>query len=123
MSGLSSAGESAVLTFLMDGRFISLHAGDPGDVGVNEVSGAPYVRLSGAWSVSGSNPSTMANSIVMQYETAASDWGLLTHFGVWTTITGGTFLGAWPLNAPKTVTDGDLVRWDVGKLRIVTDDL
>ena len=123
MSGLSTAGESLLLTTLMDGRYISLHAGTPGDVGSNECVGTPYERQPGAWAITGGNPSMLSNSVVIQYETAEDDWGTLSHFGVWTAVTGGTFLGGWPLLAPKTVTPGDVVRWDVGKLRITTDDL
>ena len=123
MSGLSSAGESMLLTQLMDGRFISMHAGNPGDSGANECVGTPYARQGSAWVITGSNPSILSNSVVIQYETAEDDWGTLTHFGVWTASSAGTFLGGWPLVSPKTVTAGDVVRWDVGKLRVITDDL
>ena len=41
MTGLSSAGEAAVLTPLTTTAYVSLHTADPGNTGASEVSGSP----------------------------------------------------------------------------------
>jgi hypothetical protein len=123
MPGLSGPAETIVLNALLTGRFISLHAGDPAGTGANEVIGAPYVRQSFVYSLSGNNPTVAANSAVIQFPTATEDWGLITYFGLWSAVSAGTFLGAWPVLAAKFVAEEDTARWDVGKLKIGTDEL
>ena len=45
MVGLSSKGETAVLTPLTTTCYVSLHTADPVDTGANEVSGSAYARV------------------------------------------------------------------------------
>ena len=44
MTGLSSAGEAAVLAPLTAIAYVSLHTADPGSAGASEVSGGAYAR-------------------------------------------------------------------------------
>jgi len=123
MSGLSSAGENIVLDALLTARFVSLHTLLPSDAGAGEVVGGSYVRQSVAFSKTGNNPTIAANSGVVQFPVATADWGTVTHFGIWSASSAGSFLGGWPVDTAKRVDIDDVARWDVGKLRIGTDEV
>ena len=123
MSGLSGAGESVVLTALLASRFVSLHTADPGDTGAGEVVGTPYARQSVTFVAAGSNPTIASNNAVVQFPTATNSWGTISYFGLWSAVTVGTFLGGWPVTTPKAVDVEDTARWDVGQLKIGTDEL
>ncbi len=123
MSGLSGAGETIVLNALLAARFVSLHVADPGNAGASEVAGGAYVRQSASFANTGSNPTIAANSGVIQFPVATADWGTVTHFGVWSASSAGSFLGGWPVTTPKRVDTDDVARWDAGKLQIATDEM
>src|SRR5262245_20287591 len=123
MPGLSSTGEAQLLNALLTGSYISLHITDPGDTGANEVTTSPYVRQAMVFTMSGNNPTIAANSAAIQFPTATSLWGTITYFGVWSAATAGTFRGAWPVTVPKTIAAEDTARWDVGTLKIGTDEI
>ena len=123
MSGLSSGGETLVLNSLLTGRFISLHTGDPGDTGASEVAGDTYVRQAYNYTLSGNNPTVAANSTVIQFPTATVAWGNIQFFGLWSASSGGTFLGGWNVTEAKPIGAEDTARWDIGALKIGTDEL
>jgi hypothetical protein len=123
MSGLASAGEAVVLNALLAARFVSLHTSDPSDSGASEVSGGSYVRQSVTFTNAGTNPTVASNNAVIQFPTATADWGVINHFGLWTASTAGTFLGGWPVTVAKLVGTDDTARWDLGQLKIGTDEL
>lgn len=96
MAGFSVAVENAVLNMVLKntaypvgaGAYLSLHTGDPGKTGANEVVGGSYARQPVTWNNASSGSSTA---------TASHDFTLLpavtiTHFGVWTALTGGSFI-------------------------------
>ena len=74
-------------------NWFSIHTGDPGTNGANELTGGDYVRVqsvypaavSGAASIPGATSSIPSGSVI-------------THWGRWTSQTGGTFFtgGALP---------------------------
>lgn len=71
--------------------WISAHTGDPGTTGTNEVTGGSYARQQTTWSsASGSGPVTRAGLQVTIPIPAATT---VTHFGLFTAVTGGTFEG------------------------------
>ena len=121
--GLAAAGETIVLNALLAARFISLHTTDPGTAGTGEVTGGAYARQSATFTNSGSNPTVAANSGIVQFPTATASWGTVGFFGVWSAVTAGSYLGGWPVNAAKVVDIDDSVRWDVGKLKIGSDEV
>lgn len=123
MAGLSGAGETVVLNALLAARFVSLHTSDPGNTGTAEVAGDTYIRQAGTFVNSGNNPTVAANNAPIQFPTAGASWGNITHFGLWSAATAGTFLGGWPVTTPKPVNIEDTVRWDTGQLKIGTDEL
>lgn len=123
MAGLSGFGETIALNALLTGRFLSLHTGDPGNTGANEVSGGAYVRQSVVFTLTGNNPTVAANNAVVQYPAATLTWGAVGFFGIWSAASGGSFVGGWPVSLPKTIEVDDIARWDVGKLKVGTDEL
>ena len=119
MTGLSSVGEAAILTPLTTSAYVSLHTGDPGDAGANEVSGGGYARQGPiAFANTGANPTVASNSAILTFPQATASWGMITHFGQWSAATGGTFRGSAALAAPGPVNNADTVRFLVGSLTI-----
>lgn len=119
--GLASAGETIVQTALLTGRYLSLHVGDPGDDGANEVAGGAYARQPVSFDLTGSNPNVASNNAIVQFPTATALWGTITHFGVWTAASGGSYLIGGPVSIPKTIDEDDIARWLVGSLLIEVD--
>lgn len=120
--GLSTAGEAAVLTALMTGRYISLHTADPGNTGASEVSGGSYARQAqGSWSQTGNNPTTMSNDATIDFPVATGAWGVVTHFGIWSAVSAGTFYGGYALSASKDIQIDDIARFIATALAVTAD--
>ena len=119
MTGLSSAGEVAVLAPLTTTAYVSLHTADPGDTGVNEVSGNAYARIGPVtFANAGSNPTVASNSAIVTFPAATGSWSTVSHFGIWSAATAGTFRGSGALTTSKPVGNGDTARFIAGALTI-----
>ena len=119
MTGLSSAGEAAVLTPLTTTAYVSLHTADPGDLGANEATGGAYVRQGPiVFANAGNNPTVASNSALLTFPQATAAWGTIGYFGLWTAVSGGTFRGSAALTAPGPVNNADTVRFLPGSLTI-----
>ena len=119
MVGLSSKGETAVLTPLTTTCYVSLHTADPGDTGTSEVSGNAYARVGPvAFANAGNNPTVSSNSAILTFAAATGAWGTITHFGTWDAATAGNFRGSGALTTPKAVNSGDTARFVAGALTI-----
>ena len=109
--------------------YISLHTGDPTGAGLNEVSvtDTGYARVycpsyDTSWSAPSDTNGRTENliDIVFPTPTGSTNWGLITHFGIWDASTGGNFLLYAPLTPPKPVSQGqDAPKMSAGVL-IVT---
>lgn len=78
----------------------SLHTASPGTTGANEVfGGSPaYVRKAITWNAAAlGNLDNNANPV---FDVPAAT--TVTHFGVWSASTGGTFYGGDALSDPET---------------------
>jgi hypothetical protein len=88
---------------IMDGSSIaslcthaSLHTSDPGATGVAEVAGGSYVRVPLSW-----QPAAGGNKLLTASVTLQVPGGLtLTHFGLWSALSSGTFRGGELLDVP-----------------------
>jgi hypothetical protein len=119
MTGLSSGGETLVLSPLTTSAFVSLHTSDPGDSGTSEVSGSAYARQGAVtFTNSGNNPTVASNSAIVTFPVATGSWGTITHFGIWSAVTAGTFRGAGAVTTAKAVNNGDTARFAAGALTI-----
>ena len=118
-SNLSSKGETAVLAPLTNTAYVSLHTGDPADIGANEVTGGAYARQGPVgFTNSGSNPTVAANTAVVSFPTATAGWGTISYFGIWDAVTAGNFRGSGTLASAKNVNLNDTARFLAGTLTI-----
>ena len=111
--------------------FISLHTGDPGASGANEVSTAnwpSYARqdaAQGAAIATGfTAASAKATSNTKQLLYPANDGAaqvVVTHFGIWDAATGGNFIHGDALDAVKTYFPSDEGVIHVGALDVAVD--
>ena len=119
MTGLSPAGEAAVLTPLTTTAYVSLHTADPGTTGGSEVSGGAYARQGPiAFTNAGSEPTVASNTSILTYPAATATWGTIGWFGIWTAATGPTFQGSGALTTPKPINSGDTARFLAGALTL-----
>jgi hypothetical protein len=99
--------------------YLGLFTAAPSDTGGGtEVSGGSYARISCAFSVSGSDPTTATNSSAAEFATATGTWGSVGWVGVFDASSSGNLLAWAALTASKTVSSGDVFRFDQGDLDI-----
>ena len=94
---------------------VSLHTGDPGTTGANEVVGTGYARKSISMSSSGSS-----STIASWENTSGSSWGTITHVGLWSAT---VYLGSAALSVPKAALPGSIVSIPIGDLDITATGL
>lgn len=109
---LSNTQKNAMLDTL-DSKFISLHTGDPSTTGANEVTGGSYARVAETLDAASGGSKTNA-SVVMDFTGMPA--ATVTHFGVWSASSAGTFLWGGALAASKTTTSGDTFRFPTSSL-------
>lgn len=68
---------------------MSLHNGDPGTTGANEISGGGYARQAVTFNVDADGDLTLAATA--SFDGTASQ--AVTHVGLWSASSGGTFRG------------------------------
>ena len=99
--------------------YLALYTAAPSDTGGGtEVSGGSYARISCAFSVSGTDPCTATNSSAAEFATATGTWGAVGWVAVFDASTSGNMLAWAALTASKTVSSGDVFRFDAGDLDI-----
>lgn len=91
--------------------YVSLHAGNPGATGANEVTGGSYARVQrnpgdANWTDDAA-AGTTKNVADITFPSPSAGWGSITHAGLWDASAAGNFLGRAPLVTPKTVNGGD----------------
>lgn len=75
----------------------SLHTGDPGTTGTNEVSGGDYTRVPVGWTAPASGAITADGELVFLVPSLGSDE--VTHVGLWNSS--GDWLGDAPAAVPQ----------------------
>jgi hypothetical protein len=110
---LSDKQKNAMLDTL-DGRFVSLHTGDPGTTGAHEVSGGSYMRM--PENLDASSGGSKTNSAALEF--AGMPAGTVTHVGFWSLGSGGVFLWGGALSAPVVVPAGATFRFPAGQLTL-----
>lgn len=126
MSDFSSYREEATLEDIRAGGLsVSLHTADEGNDpdGTNEVTGDGYARVDTTeadWSISGESPTVIENNVTLDFGTAGSDWGNVTHFAL---LSGTDFETSTVEldNAPHEVTEGEDVSVPAGELSLELD--
>ena len=92
--------------------YISLHIGDPGKTGANELvigTDADYVRKLAAFGASTLEVSATTGALTWTADVAATTYSV-THIGIWDALSGGNFILGGALAVPETVVaSGSLV--------------
>ena len=127
MSGFSDYLEDKVLNHVFAGSaftapstlHVALYTVAPSDTGGGtEVSGGAYARQTGAFTVSGTNPTTATNSAAIEYPTATANYGTVVAVGILDASSSGNLLAYSTLDASKVVSSGDVFRFNAGDLDI-----
>jgi len=87
--------------------------------GGTEVSGGAYARQ--AVTLGAASGGHSENSADITFPTAAADWGTVTHVALMDALTGGNMLMHTPLDASKTVNNGDTFKISAGDLDVTVD--
>ncbi len=100
-------------------HYLALYTAAPGETGGGtEVSGGAYARQSVSFTTTGN---TTSNSAAVEYPTATSSFGTVTHVGVFDASTGGNLMAYAALSSSKTIDTGDVFRVPAGDLDITLD--
>lgn len=95
--------------------YVSLHDGDPGLDGANELSGSGYARVAHAvWDAA--NAKASENTGVITMTTPSGSWGTVTHCGLWDALSGGNFLIGGALVAEQVVQTGAAISFADGAI-------
>lgn len=88
--------------------YISAHTADPSTNGANEVSGGSYARQQTTWAAAtGSGPVTRTGSqVAIPMPSGATT---VTHFGLWSAATGGTYGGSVDITDQAFSSGGNLL--------------
>lgn len=95
--------------------YASLHSGDPGLDGSNELSGNDYARVQTEFDAPSPTGQT-DNTNVETYTAASGDWAEASHCGLWDAGSAGNFLVGGSLDSAVTVLSGEIARWAAGDL-------
>lgn len=103
-------------TFPAGDLYVSLHTGDPGESGTNEVvaGGNAYARKQCNFSAAGAKASS--NSADLEWTNMPGV--TITHVGLWSALTNGTFWWAGAVSPNKTVSAGDTFKIPAGDLDV-----
>ena len=91
--------------------YLSLHTANPADDASGaevSTSGSAYVRKAIAFSAASSG--SASNSGAVEFDTATSSWGTITHIGIWDASSAGNLLFYGALDTSKTISSGDVFR-------------
>ena len=124
MSAFSNYLENKVLDHVFGGvpysapatLYLALYTSDPGDDNSGtECSGTSYARQTIAFTVTND---TASNTSAVEFPTAGSAWGTITHVGILDALTSGNLLAHGALTASKVVAEGDVFRVPASDLDI-----
>jgi hypothetical protein len=80
--------------------FASLHTADPSTTGANEVAGGAYTREAITWNAASAG--SLDNNANPVFDVPAGT--TVTHYGLWSAASGGTFYAGDDLSASETFT-------------------
>lgn len=118
--GLSTYAGNAVLDALLNNTalqvasaYVSLHSGDPGLTGINELSGGGYgTRPSMAFDAPDAGATSNTSAVV--FPTATGNWTEATYGGLFDAATAGNFLFGAALTANIAVLTDEIARFAAG---------
>ena len=102
----------------VDITHISLHTGDPGTTGADEVTGGSYARQSVTWAAASGGVKSNSAQLVFQVPSGTT----ITHVGGWDASTSGNFRGGGPLAQSQAFATSGSYTIEVGDLDITITD-
>lgn len=96
---IPDAKKNSILDAAYQSVFVSLHTGNPGTTGADEVTGGSYARQAENFGAASSGELTNASDITFTDMPAAT----VTYVGFWTLVSGGTFIGGASLAVPEEI--------------------
>ena len=124
MAGFSNYLENKVVGHVFGGSaytapstlYVALYTSAPSDTGGGtEVSGGAYARQTAAFTISAD---TASNTSAIEYPTATADYGTVVAVGVFDASSSGNLLAYGNLTTSKTVSTGDVFRFNAGAIDI-----
>lgn len=82
--------------------YVSMHTADPGTSGTSEVAGGSYARVAPSWAASSGGSKTFTAAVTLQIPAGTT----ITHFGLWSASSGGTFRGGGALDSSQSYPTG-----------------
>lgn len=104
---------ATLLGTMTSGAYLSLHTADPGATGANEVTGGSYARLACAITVTNK---TATNDAAEDFTGMPA--ATVTHVGIWSASSGGTFRFGGALTSSQAVLAGQTFTIAAGDLDI-----
>ena len=137
MAGFTNYLEDKVIVHLFGGTaytapttwYAGLQTAAPSDsAGGTEVSGGAYARQAISWTITSGGTAQASNTSALEWPASTTDWGTVTHCGVYDSLTGGELTAFEELTKtdfttanPKTVNTGDIMKIDAGNLKLQLD--
>lgn len=88
--------------------YVSLHTADPGSSGSSEVTGGSPAYARQAVTYSAADDGSAGIDAAEEFNVPAST--TVTHFGLWSAASGGTFYGGFALSASETFANQGIYR-------------
>lgn len=97
--------------------YLSLHTADPGATGASECTDGTYARFLATTAFGAPTAGVGSNTAAIEYA-ALTTGATITHYGLWSASTAGTFYHGYPLSASKAIGAGEIPRFAAGALTI-----
>jgi hypothetical protein len=130
MAGMTDTVEVALLNWLLNaptaflsnpaGLYLSLHTADD-DTGSSELSGNGYVRqnVQASFPTASGATGIVLNDVAIVFPVVTgSNWATITHFGLWSAVSGGTCYFIGTITSPIAVLVGQQYSIGIGQLAI-----
>jgi len=124
MAGLSTSSRNSLLDVLVNGtawaadaaRYLSLHTADPGTTGASEVTGSAYARVDVTASFPNAAAGLCSNDVAITFPTVTTTGYTVTHWGLWSAATAGTFRAGGDVSPDKVLAVGGIPEFAIGEL-------
>lgn len=104
--------------------YLALYTVAPGEAGGGtevSTSGTGYARQLATFTISGSSPAQAANTAAIEFPVATASWGTVVAAAILDASTAGNMISFATLSADKTVSAGDVLRFNIGSVVVTLD--
>jgi hypothetical protein len=110
----TTAVKNAELDSMFQSLYVSLHTGDPGNTGADEVTGGSYIRQLETFGAASSGALTNATDITFEDMPSCT----VSYVGFWSTDTAGTFQGSAALVSSQIIIAAQNAVFEAGELDV-----